>query len=216
MGDEVKFELEIKQAEIEKAVEAFNADIEMIAQSRPNITEFEEWLKKTDYFEAPASGRYHLSCPFGLFVHSYHVVTAIKKMNEALGTGCREDSLALVGWFHDLCKVNRMTVAPKWKKDKSDKWMQVGGYAFEDKFPLGHATKSLYMLMKKGIQLTKDEALAITHHMGPVAVGDSFELKAAMENSWEKSPLSLLSHEADLFATYQLDISEDCVIKHKF
>ncbi len=40
---------------------------------RPGADKLLAWLETTDFFEAPASTRFHLSCPGGLVEHSIHV-----------------------------------------------------------------------------------------------------------------------------------------------
>ena len=41
--------------------------------SRAGSTELLDWLRKTDFFTAPASTKFHFACEFGLVQHSLSV-----------------------------------------------------------------------------------------------------------------------------------------------
>ena len=68
-----------------------------------------EWMEKADFFTAPASTRYHLACAGGLMQHSVHVFQRLEKLCAAeYGDQCpySEETIAIAGLLHDLCKVN--------------------------------------------------------------------------------------------------------------
>ena len=78
-------------------------------------------------------------------------------------------------------------------------------YTVEDQFPYGHGEKSVY-LIERFMRLKTEEAVAIRWHMGgfdDAVRGGSFVISAA----FEKYPLALLLHLADMQATY-LDEAE--------
>lgn len=73
-------------------------------------------------------------------------------------------------------------------------------YTVEDQFPYGHGEKSVY-LIERFMRLKTEEAVAIRWHMGgfdDAVRGGSFVISAA----FEKYPLALLLHLADMQATY--------------
>lgn len=84
------------------------------------------------------------------------------------GEALEDESLLICCLFHDLCKVNVRKMSEKWIKNEStkDRWWIYNGWEYDDKFPLGHGEKSLYMIHHY-IPLKAAEALAIRWHMGP-------------------------------------------------
>ena len=59
----------------EKFLEIYRQNI-----SRPGADKLLAWLETTDFFEAPASTRFHLSRPGGLVEHSIHVYERLKAL----------------------------------------------------------------------------------------------------------------------------------------
>ena len=119
----------------------------------------------TDYFEAPASTKYHSNCEGGLAIHSHNVVELLLEKNVRYNLGLTEESIFIIGYMHDLCKTNFYKLGPKWKKI-NQQWMVLAQYQVSDDFPMGHGEKSVIMLQKY-IQLSDIEALMIRYHMGP-------------------------------------------------
>ena len=154
--------------------------------------EFMRWLnKETDFFVAPASTKYHGAYPGGLLEHSLNVYRRMMEiMNSEEWEGqIWEPSAVLVALFHDLCKINTY-------------WESFDGkYTRKTDLPMGHGEKSVYLLMKHGVQLTDEEALAIRWHMGAyddAVKGDCRDMNDALR----KSPLVLALQQADMQATY--------------
>ncbi len=156
------------------------------------------WLESdTDFFTAPASTRFHLSEEGGLCQHSLNVYRRLNASAKAL-PDCSEETLAIVSLLHDVCKTNFYTVEERNAKDASGKWVKVPYYAVEDKFPLGHGEKSLF-LIHSFIALTHDEALAIRHHMGGFGASPG---DYSIGNAFTMSRLALELHIADMRATH--------------
>lgn len=164
---------------------------------------------KCDFFTAPASTRFHGAFPGGLARHSLNVffrlselVTSASQPGDVLaGQGQNlSDSVILISLLHDLCKVNFYKVEMRNKKNENGQWEQVPFYMIDDELPYGHGEKSVYMI-SGFIKLTRDEAMAIRWHMG---YSDN-EFKAggySVGNAFEKCPLAVLTHLADLEASY--------------
>lgn len=165
---------------------------------RPGAEDLLEWICGTDFFSAPASTKFHLSKEGGLCAHSMNVYACLKDIPYA-----GEESAAICGLLHDLCKTN--FYKPDFRNVKNDKgiWEKVPCYTIEDKLPMGHGEKSVY-LINKFMKLTDDEALAIRWHMGgfdEAVQGGSM----ALTNAWGISKLAVLLHIADLQATYLIE-----------
>lgn len=168
---------------------------------RPGMDKLLNWLEGTDFFTAPASTRYHGDYEGGLVQHSMNVYERLKQKTD----GYDPDTVAVVALLHDVCKANFYKKGMKSQKDKEGKWQQVPFWGYNDQFPAGHGEKSVILIMRH-IQLTDEEIMAINWHMGGFdnrAHGASYDLSAA----WEKYPLAVLLHLADMEATW-LDETE--------
>ncbi|ONI45376.1 hypothetical protein AN641_00685 [Candidatus Epulonipiscioides gigas] len=176
---------------------------------RTGADKLKDWLINSDFFTAPASTRFHLSCEGGLAQHSLNVynrlIKEIKSEYESVeNSPYLLESLVIVGLLHDVCKVDFYEVEMRNVKNKlTNKWEQEPFYKINDKLPIEHSSKSQYII-RSFIELTRDESIAIMSHMGAfdsAVKGGSFTIVEALK----KFELALLLHIADLKAT---DIDE--------
>ncbi len=160
-------------------------------------------LNQSDFFSAPASGRQHSSFEGGLAFHSVNVYNRLKKNVELeygkdYSTKISDESIAIIGLLHDLCKVNTYVVEQKNVKE-NNVWVQKPFYVYNNTLPYGHGEKSVYII-SGFMRLTREEAIAINWHMG------GFDLRAQgssdMSDAYEKYPIALLTHVSDLEASY--------------
>ena len=167
---------------------------------REGSAELLEWLQKTDFFTAPASTKFHGACEQGLVMHSISVFKTLVEKHFDSETDNME-SFAICALLHDLCKAEFYKVSSRnVKNEETGKWEKVPYYAVEDKFPFGHGEKSVF-LIERFIRLKPAEAVAIRWHMGgfdEAARGGSFAISVA----YEKYPLAVKLHLADLESTY--------------
>lgn len=137
---------------------------------REGINDLVSWLNTTDFFEAPASTKFHGNYPGGLVEHSLHVLEfALTNFNWALKykpeLANLKQSVIISSLFHDVCKVNQYKWGEeKWTKNEAGKWVSYKGYSFNDQLPMGHGEKSVYYISKH-MELTTSEILAIRWHM---------------------------------------------------
>lgn len=161
-----------------------------------------EWLSKTDFFTAPASTKYHCACEGGLVSHSVNVYKTLR--GKYFEEGDSEESFALCGLLHDVCKAQFYKVSTRnVKNDVTGEWEKKPYYSVEDAFPYGHGEKSVY-LIERFLRLKPAEAMAVRWHMGgfdEAAKGGSFAISAA----YDKYPLAVKLHLSDLEATYLLE-----------
>ena len=126
------------------------------------------WLETTDFFTCPASTKFHSNVEGGLCLHSLNVYKRLKQLaklqfGDNYQNVVSDESLAIMGLFHDLCKVNTYKV--EYRNVKVDgNWIQQPYFSVQDDLPYGHGAKSVYMLSGL-IQLTRDEPVAINSHM---------------------------------------------------
>ncbi len=138
---------------------------------RDGMKDLINWLdEETDFFTAPASTRFHGNFEGGLLHHSLNVLEfALTNFNWILKHKPElehlKESIIISALLHDVCKTNMYVSGKKWTKDKNNRWVEYMGYSVDDKLPLPHGSKSVYLL-SKFIKLTDLEALAITYHMG--------------------------------------------------
>lgn len=197
----------------------------MYTVKRDGIDKLMEYVRKSDFYTAPASSKFHLACEGGLLQHSLNVYDCLiaKRKSPIWGPVLEkvsDESLIIIALMHDLCKTffyvpgsrNQKTYDPEkvakaeaWqvKTDKGGKfiWESVPSYSIDDKMPLGHGEKSV-MLLQEFIKLEKEEIYAIRWHMGfSEEKSQYFMLGAAME----KYPVVLALYEADLEASKLLE-----------
>jgi len=159
--------------------------------SRNGMNEkFMQWLEGTDFFEAPASTKYHGAEKGGLCAHSLAVASHMEQT----------ESAQFVALVHDICKENFYIISSRNVKDEDGHWQQVPYYAIEDQLPMGHGEKSLY-LVTKFFNVTDEEAAAIRWHMGTSDASEASG-KYAITQAFDKYPLAVKLHIADLTATF--------------
>ncbi|MCR5741419.1 MAG: HD domain-containing protein [Gammaproteobacteria bacterium] len=173
---------------------------------REGSKELLSYIMGTDFFRAPASSQYHSNFEGGLCYHSINVYRRLKQLVEMEGDISKkvsDESIAIIGLLHDLCKAN--FYVPYYRNVKEDGvWIQKLSYKIDESYPFGHGEKSVY-LIQKYMKLTDEEAMAINWHMGAFdsrTIGGS----QAMNQAFHKYPLAFLTHVADSMATY---IDED-------
>lgn len=183
----------------ERFIKIYNQYIE-----RDGAEKLLAWLEKTDFFSAPASTRFHGAHESGLVEHSMNVFERLKKLavfEYGSDNNIELETIAICGLLHDVCKANFYTVSMRnAKNETTGQWEKVPYYTVDDKMPYGHGEKSVYII-REFMKLTMEESMAINWHMGGFddrAKGGSYALSGA----FEKYPLALLLHMADMQATY--------------
>jgi len=163
-----------------------------------------EWLKKSDFFYAPASTKFHSAHMGGLCEHSvktyYRFLQNLEmEYAEDMDEKISPESVAIIALLHDLCKVN--IYKTDYRNVKVDgEWVQKPYYTTEDTLPYGHGEKSVYII-SGFMKLTREEAMAINWHMGAFdqrVMGGSY----ALSSVFSQFPTALLFHVSDVQATY--------------
>lgn len=197
----------------ERFIELYRQNI-----ARPGADKLLAWLESTDFFEAPASTRFHLARPGGLVEHSVHVCERLMRLYIAEKTMPGDsiqyyplaeemETITICALLHDICKANFYGVEMRNRKNEQDQWEKYPFYVVNDQLPYGHGEKSVYII-SSFMKLTREEAFAIRWHMGGFdesVKGGSY----AMSGAFEKFPLALLTHIADLQATYLDEVERE-------
>ena len=149
---------------------------------RDGVQSLLEWLESTDFYTAPASTKYHGAYAGGLLEHSLNVFRRLVRRCPAADM----DTLTITALLHDVCKIHLY--------EKTE-----DGYRHNEQFPIGHGEKSVILILRH-MPLTDEEITAISWHMG------AFDSRAgagrSLSQAWEKCPLALHLHLADMEATW--------------
>lgn len=187
--------------------------------SREGSDKLLEFIRKSDFYKAPASTRFHGCVEGGLLRHSMLVYACLiaKRSSEVwipLLMQYTDETLFLVSALHDLCKTYFYVVDYKNQKVYSDAgtksdvkgkfdWETVPFYTVDNKYPMGHGEKSIFFITSCGVVLRAAEWAAIRWHMGYTEPKENWnDVSAAME----KYPICLALHEADQEASHIFEI----------
>jgi hypothetical protein len=187
--------------------------------NREGIENLIEFIRKSDFYTAPASTRYHSCHEGGLLEHSLNVFDRLmEKRNDtffARKINVDYESIIIVSLLHDICKSYLYGTELKNKKEyhekgtKSDSngrydWVTVPSYTIDDKIPYGHGEKSV-MMIEEYIKLKPVERYAIRWHMGFTEPKENWN---TLGTAIRKYPLILALHMSDLEATYLIEKEE--------
>ncbi len=170
-----------------------------------------EFLKKSDFFTAPCSTRYHGAYEGGLVEHSVNVYHCLKdylsrpRTKELYSMNFSDETIAIVALLHDVCKINFYTTEIRNRKnEETGKWEKYNAYTIDDTLPYGHGEKSVYIIsgyFYGDSRLTRDEACAIRWHMGFSGIEDKNTIGKALE----MYPLAFALSVADMEASYFIE-----------
>lgn len=180
----------------------------LLETKRLGIESLLEFIRKSDFYSAPASTRFHGAHEGGLLEHSLNVFDCLaekKASDNAIWhkalVNVQSESIIISSLLHDLCKTYFYTTEMRNKKNEQGQWEQVPFYSVNDLIPYGHGEKSV-MMIEEYIKLLPAERYAIRWHMGSY---EPKELWNTLGTAMEKYPLVLALHEADMEATYLLE-----------
>ncbi len=157
----------------------------------------------TDFFTAPASGRRHSAFEGGLCFHALNVYKRLKQniiseYGQDYSSKISDESIAIIGLLHDICKVNTYTKDLRNKKENGQ-WIQVPYFAYNNPLPYGHGEKSVYVVSAY-MRLTREEAMAINWHMGPY--DPRAQYSSDLDDAFQKFPIAVLTFVSDLEASF--------------
>lgn len=184
----------------EEFIDVFEKNI-----TRDGNKELLKWLLSSDFFTAPASTKFHSAYEGGLAEHSLKVYKRFLKMiiseyGDNYTNVISNESIALIGLLHDVCKVNCYKVDYRNVKDENGNWTKQPYYTFDEELPYGHGEKSVYII-SSFVKLTREEAIVINWHMG------GFDARvrnggASLSDAYYKFPIAAIFNSADTLSTY--------------
>jgi len=163
--------------------------------------QLKQFLDDSDFWEAPASTKYHEAYEGGLVEHSLKVYEHLTMLNYHHFLGFSDETISKTALFHDLCKANFYRRSQRSKRTEEGRWYRTVIYEVNDQFPAGHGEKSVTILLVLGVPMTEEEILAIRHHMGAWDAS-GFGQEQALTASMTKSKLVTALHLADMMAVW--------------
>lgn len=148
-------------------------------------------LYNRGFFTAPASTKYHGNYEGGLCDHSINVAEVLVELTQELDLKWeRPESPYIVGFFHDLCKIDN------YKKNAQGEYEYNNDTLFK-----GHGDKSL-MILSSLLQLTEEESACIRYHMGAFTGKEEW---SDYTSAIHKYPNVLFTHTADMIAAHIIE-----------
>lgn len=186
------------KTEVQRLNEFLREAPELIRENKPLL----DFLTDNGFFKAPASTKYHGNYPGGLYDHSYRVFEQLMWLSNGLDIEWkRPESPFVVGFFHDLCKIDQyreiVDDPGKTMFGTSEPEGRVVHYEYNNELLLsGHGAKSV-LILSQFMQLTEEEMLCIRYHMGAYEKDDWTGYDLAIK----KYPMVLFTHTADMMAS---------------
>ena len=175
------------KANKEKFLQIYNAEI-----TREGSQEFLAWLESTDFFEAPFSGQYVLSCKGGACQHALNRYRALSELVEtyraadpkflltesdleqqegetaeqALERAQKsiDQSVAIVGLLSGIGYANSWIDSVRSVQQPDGKWTKVPSFKFEEEFMYGGVGGKSVFIIQQFMRLFVEEAQAIRFH----------------------------------------------------
>lgn len=197
---------------VEKNKQEYISVINLITRSFDK-DELIKMLEETDFFEAPASGKYHNACRGGLCEHSLNVWKRLVDLNNMMETNLDSNSMAIVALCHDYAKINYYKLSYRNEKvysesgSKSDNlgkydWVSVPTYMTKDakdRFIYGNHEATSEAITRMYIPLTLEESSAILNHHAGMSVDSA---KNNIGEVYAKNTLALMLHLADMLCAF--------------
>ena len=169
----------------------------LTSTERDNVGLLLNWIKKHNFYSAPASQRNHNNMLGGLLKHSLEVCNEALYLwkqqiqnNPQMSNSLSKESVMVVSLLHDICKWNVYYISPYTGEPRCNRQAMAEG----------HGLKSLSILSAIGFPLTEDERMAIWWHMG-IHEPSLKDYESEYEAS-RRIPLCNLIREADYNATH--------------
>lgn len=208
----------ISEENIQNNKDRYISLISSIKRPNARIQELIDYLSCTDFFVAPASAQYHMSCKGGLCQHSLNVYDNMIKLYSAVYNRAdvdeeTQDSIKIMSLLHDVSKISTYKETFRNEKvysptgEKSDNggrydWVAVAGYRKRDvkeRFIFGNHEQNAEYIARCYIPLTLEESSGILHHMGGMSWDSA---KDAIGEVYTEFPLALLLYMSDMISTY--------------
>lgn len=193
--------------------ERFIALLKEINRPGARVDMLVDKLEKSDFFYAPASTKYHNSFAGGLCEHCLNVYEELLGLVTSHNVpNITRENIIIVSLLHDLSKMDYYESTVMNKKvyqengSKYDEmgrydWVSVSGFKTKDidaRFFYSTHEVTAEFMARCFVPLTIEESVAILHHSGYA----NKETSANLTTVFNRYPLALFLHEADMLATF--------------
>lgn len=175
---------------------------ELKGTGREGIDNLIKAMEEGGFFEAPCSGKFHLSEPGGLLAHSLNVLDCARNINNAIGH-IDGDTLTIVSLLHDLGKMGDHgkpyyveKILKSGERSAAEPYNTNKDLAYID-----HEIRSL-MIAERYIKLSEEEEQAILLHNGLYGTF-KYEIQG------KETPLYLILHFADMWCSRVIEESKE-------
>lgn len=185
--------------------ERFRKQIQVIEESCPpeifeGFVKLVKSLKKTTFFDDPASHKYHLARPHGLVEHTCNVMESAQKIRQALAPEIPAWKVGIAACCHDLGKAypgyGRYILREPTPRQKQYGFKPDPPYSFERDKSLpyfDHEDMSVIMLLRYIPRIPNDVVQAVLTHNGPyVGHNENYKMK--------QTDLALIIHWGDCWS----------------
>ncbi len=170
--------------------------LDLLGPRRDAVIALLEHLEaETDWLWTPASTNHHCDSEGGLLAHTRTVAQLLLDLKARIRPDLDDESCLIVALFHDAGKVGPKD-NPAARRDAEGQW-----HLDPDRVAVSHAVRSIH-LVSRFIPVTEEEIQAITYHDGQYVAGNR-----VVKN--RETPLLLLLHFADMWASHVLEIEAD-------
>lgn len=170
------------------------------------------YLDTTDFFDAPASTRFHHSYKHGLVDHCLEIYDFMIKLSVPMnGVDINREDAFLLAFGHDMAKINFYKTATKYTK-VNGKWIEYEGFEMtEDPNSFTHEPDSIYRLVKLIPDVDIKIVQAINYHHGAFNEPN----KNLFSSNCKINPYTLLLHTADMMSAISGDRKVDKLNKER-
>lgn len=194
---------------IEENKARFLALLDTIKDRVDDMDAFKKLFTDSDFFTAPLTTQYALSCEGGLCQHTLDVYDSLVDINKGMYDMV---TITIVALFHDLGKINyyEKTVSNKKvysengsKRDEMGRfdWVAVPSYKvkdFHERFILGSLEQNALFYAQSHVALSTNEITAILNSKGCKGDDNKYEFY----DVFNTCPLAVMLYMADLHAMY--------------
>lgn len=206
----------LTQDEIGNDANEFDKELEKLRNiPGSDVDSFQDWLKKSDFYTAPATTQYHASYDGGLVEHELNVLDIMRKLASEYAPGKYSDeSITVVALCHDLYKVGFYEPISSNRKhyyDGGSKKDAIGNFDWtssksfgvknvNERFAVGDNGFCSCLIASRYFPLTDEEMTAIQS----ISLNDSGYIRSLSE-AMDRYTLAVLLKAADMMASFVVD-----------
>lgn len=127
--------------------------------NRDGMFDLCKYMRTWKFDNKPSAKKHHGAFRGGLMMHCLIVYMVMRRLNHDLGLGLSDDTIIIVSFGHDMCKIKQYNIN------------RLGMITYASKYNNMHAGLSLDIL-KSFIKLTDEEDAMIRYHMGVFNSGE--------------------------------------------